>query len=171
MVPSIRCIVSAHLSCVDCRQLVSVLGVLERYVLDWEDTDQGFIVRTLNKLHDKLGGLFHRFVEEQVRAIEDMKVTAKKRQGVLLMFKIFPVHSPQESFIDGRGLLNGLKYNSRRIISMLDWIYEILSTRCMRRLQRLCSIHFRLSQRITHLINNPVPKTMMTRNNLILTSV
>jgi hypothetical protein len=68
-----------------------VLGALEKHVINWEDTDQAFIVRTLNKQHDKLGGLFHRFVEEQVRAIEDMKVTAKKRQGVLLMFKIFPV--------------------------------------------------------------------------------
>lgn len=72
-------------------QLVNVMGVLEKYIVEWEDTDQTFIVRTLNKQHDKLAGLFHRFVEEQVRAIEDMKVTAKKRQGVLLMFKIFPV--------------------------------------------------------------------------------
>jgi exocyst complex component 1 len=69
------------------------MGILEKHVHKWEDTDQGFIVRTLNKQHDKLGGLFHRFVEEQVHAIEDMKVTAKKRQGILVMFKIFPVHA------------------------------------------------------------------------------
>lgn len=75
----------------DYRQLVSVLGILERYIGEWEDTDQQFIVRTLNKQHEKLVGLFLRFIDEQVRAIEDMKVTAKKRQGVLLMFKIFPV--------------------------------------------------------------------------------
>jgi hypothetical protein len=61
------------------------------YINQWEDTDQSFIVKTLNKQHDKLSGMFHRFVEEQVRAIEDMKITAKKRQGVLVMFKIFPV--------------------------------------------------------------------------------
>ena len=73
------------------RQLITVLGILERHITEWEDSDQSFIVKTLNKQHDKLGGLFHRFVEEQVRSIEDMKVTAKKRQGVLLMFKIFPV--------------------------------------------------------------------------------
>src|SRR5947207_6020032 len=77
---------------IDDRQLVSVLEVLEKYISEWEDSDQAFLVKTMNKQHDKLGGLFHRFVEEQVRAIEDMKVTAKKRQGVLLMFKIFPVH-------------------------------------------------------------------------------
>jgi hypothetical protein len=75
----------------DYRQFVSVLGILERYIGEWEDTDQQFIVRTLSKQHEKLLGLFLRFVDEQVRAIEDMKVTAKKRQGVLLMFKIFPV--------------------------------------------------------------------------------
>jgi len=73
------------------RQLVTVLGVLENHIAEWEDSDQTFVLTTLNKQHDKLAGLFHRFVEEQVRAIEDMKVTAKKRQGVLLMFRIFPV--------------------------------------------------------------------------------
>lgn len=75
----------------DIRQLVTVLGVLEKHIDKWEDSDQAFLVKAMNKQHDKLAGLFHRFVEEQVRAIEDMKVTAKKRQGVLLMFKIFPV--------------------------------------------------------------------------------
>jgi hypothetical protein len=67
------------------------LGILEKHISEWESTDQKFLVKTLNKQHDKLGGLFHRFIEEQTRAIEDMKVTAKKRQGVLLMFKLFPV--------------------------------------------------------------------------------
>jgi Exocyst complex component Sec3 len=70
---------------------VSVLGLLEKYCLEWEATDQAFIVKTLNKQYDKLAGVFHRFVEEQVRSIEDMKVTAKKRQGVLLMFRALPV--------------------------------------------------------------------------------
>jgi len=93
VVPNVGCIVCHPIEIANFRQLVSVLGALEKHILDWEDTDQSFIVRTLNKQHDKLGGLFHRFVEEQVRAIEDMKVTAKKRQGVLLMFKIFPVQS------------------------------------------------------------------------------
>jgi exocyst complex component 1 len=68
-----------------------VLGALESQISEWEDSDQTFILTTLNKQHDKLAGVFNRFVEEQVRTIEDMKVTAKKRQGVLLMFKIFPV--------------------------------------------------------------------------------
>lgn len=90
-----------HAESADIRQLVTVLGVLERYINEWEDSDQTFVLKTLNKQHDKLAGLFHRFVEEQVRAIEDMKVTAKKRQGVLLMFKIFPVLDPHSLLIKG----------------------------------------------------------------------
>ena len=93
------------------RQLVSVMGVLETYIDEWEDSDQAFLVKTLNKEHDKLGGLFHRFVEEQVRAIEDMKVTAKKRQGVLLMFKIFPVLPTILS-----SLMSGIRRESRSTI-------------------------------------------------------
>jgi exocyst complex component 1 len=75
------------------RQLITALGVLEKHILEWEDTDQMYLVKTLNKQHDKLAGAFNRFIEEQVHAIEDMKITAKRRQGVLLMFKIFPVTS------------------------------------------------------------------------------
>lgn len=87
------------------------MGVLEKYIGEWEDSDQAFLVKTLNKQHDKLGGLFHRFVEEQIRAIEDMKVTAKKRQGVLLMFKIFPVHPTALS-----SLISGIRGESRSTI-------------------------------------------------------
>lgn len=38
-------------------------------------------------------GLFHRFVDEQVRAIEDTKVKVKKRKGIILFMKIFPAFS------------------------------------------------------------------------------
>ena len=86
-----RCLVVSSFDFLISRQLVTVLGALESQINEWEDSDQAFILTTLNTQHDKLAGVFHRFVEEQVRAIEDMKVTAKKRQGVLLMFKIFPV--------------------------------------------------------------------------------
>jgi hypothetical protein len=95
------------------------LGVLEKHISELEDSDQIFIVKALNKQHDKLGGLFHRFVEEQVRAIEDMKVTAKKRQGVLLMFKIFPV-SRSLAIIYIRDLWKGLRCNSSLLFSLLE---------------------------------------------------
>ncbi len=83
--------VRSSLSSVKHSQLITALGVLEKHILEWEDTDQMYLVKTLNKQHDKLAGAFYQFIEEQVRSIEDMKITAKKRQGILLMFKIFPV--------------------------------------------------------------------------------
>jgi exocyst complex component 1 len=76
------------------------MGVLEKYIKQWEETDQIFLVKTLSKQLENLGSLFHRFVDEQVRAIEDMKVTAKKRQGVLLMFKVLPVMITLSRWID-----------------------------------------------------------------------
>ena len=90
--------------------MAGVLSALEKHINAFEDTDQAFITRTLQKQHDKLGGMFHRFIEDQVRAIEDMKVTAKKRQGVLLMFKMFPVFII-ESRANVRVSWRGLKCN------------------------------------------------------------
>lgn len=55
-----------------------------------EDTNQEFLSKTLQKIHDRLSGLFSRFLDEQVRAIEDTKVKIKKRKGVIQFMKIFP---------------------------------------------------------------------------------
>lgn len=44
----------------------------------------------MNKVHDRVSTLFGRFVEEQIRAIEDTKVKIKKRKGVIMFIKIFP---------------------------------------------------------------------------------
>jgi len=110
------------------RQLIGVLGALEKHINEWEDTDQTFLTRTLQKQHDKLGGIFHRFIEEQTRAIEDMKVTAKKRQGVLLMFKIFPVKC-LDYLANSRALWSESKLNSKQTIWIQHWMSEIPSTR------------------------------------------
>lgn len=41
-------------------------------------------------LQTRLIGLFTRFVDEQIRAIEETKVKIKKRKGVIAFIKIFP---------------------------------------------------------------------------------
>lgn len=41
-------------------------------------------------MHERLAGLFARFVEEQIRGIEDTKVKIKKRKGVIAFIKTFP---------------------------------------------------------------------------------
>lgn len=41
-------------------------------------------------MHERLTGLFTRFVDEQIRAIEDTKVKIKKRKGVIKFMNTFP---------------------------------------------------------------------------------
>ncbi|KAF2812111.1 uncharacterized protein BDZ99DRAFT_412632 [Mytilinidion resinicola] len=71
-------------------QGVGVLCAIDRKLLELEDTNQDFITRTLQKIQERLTGLFTRFVDEQIRAIEDTKVKIKKRKGVIAFIKTFP---------------------------------------------------------------------------------
>lgn len=73
-----------------CRQGVGVLCALERKIVDFEETNQEYIVRSLQKLQTRLVGLFNRFVDEQIRGIEDTKVKIKKRKGVISFMRVFP---------------------------------------------------------------------------------
>ena len=63
---------------------------IDRKLAELEDTNQDFITRTLQKMQERLTGLFTRFVDEQIRAIEDTKVKIKKRKGVIAFIKTFP---------------------------------------------------------------------------------
>jgi hypothetical protein len=66
------------------------LGAVDRKLVDIEDTNQDFLTRNLQKIHERLKGLFNRFLDEQIRAIEDTKVKIKKRKGVIAFMKTFP---------------------------------------------------------------------------------
>ena len=69
---------------------MGILCAVDRKLLEIEDSNQDFLTRALQKLHERLGGLFTRFVDEQIRAIEDTKVKIKKRKGVIGFIKTFP---------------------------------------------------------------------------------
>ncbi|ODH50172.1 hypothetical protein GX48_03728 [Paracoccidioides brasiliensis] len=71
-------------------QGVGVLFALERKISAFDETSQEFIVRNLQKIHSHFMGLFNRFVEEQIRAIEETKVKVKKRKGVISFMRTFP---------------------------------------------------------------------------------
>lgn len=75
------------------RQGVGVLAVIERKILDVEESSQEYLARTLQKLHSRLSGLFAKFLDEQIRAIEDTKVKINKRKGVIAFIRIFPSFS------------------------------------------------------------------------------
>ncbi|RMD44628.1 hypothetical protein DV735_g567, partial [Chaetothyriales sp. CBS 134920] len=72
-------------------QAVGVLRALERALATYEDTNQEYITRTLRQIHDRLVGLLHKFVDDQVRAIEETKVKVKKRKGVISFIRTLPI--------------------------------------------------------------------------------
>ncbi|KAK3941479.1 exocyst complex component 1 [Diplogelasinospora grovesii] len=74
-------------------QGVGVLATLERKMVDMGQSNQDFLNNTLQKLHSDLETKFKKFVDEQVRAIEETKVKIKKRKGVIGFMRIFPQFS------------------------------------------------------------------------------
>jgi hypothetical protein len=69
---------------------VGILCAVDRKLLDIEDSNQDFLTKTLQKVHERLTSLFTRFVDEQIRAIEDTKVKIKKRKGIIRFINTFP---------------------------------------------------------------------------------
>ncbi|KAI0163974.1 exocyst complex component Sec3-domain-containing protein [Xylariaceae sp. FL1272] len=71
-------------------QGVGVLAVLERKQVEMTSSNQDFLNNILQKLNGNLESRFSKFVEEQIRAIEDTKVKIKKRKGVISFMRVFP---------------------------------------------------------------------------------
>ena len=74
----------------DLMNSVGVLFALESQLSEIEETNQEFLSQTVSGIHDRLSGHFIRFVEEQIRGIEDTKVRIKRRKGVVAFIKTFP---------------------------------------------------------------------------------
>jgi hypothetical protein len=71
-------------------QGVGVMTTLCRHMYFLQDSSQDYLLQLLDNLADSLKTRFVKFVDEQVRAIEDTKVKIKKRKGVIAFMKIFP---------------------------------------------------------------------------------
>ncbi|KAJ5656870.1 hypothetical protein N7507_008820 [Penicillium longicatenatum] len=71
-------------------QGIGILFALESAMTDLDDTNQEFILHSLQKVHSRLMGLYNRFVDEQIRGIEDTKVKINKRKGVISFMRVFP---------------------------------------------------------------------------------
>ena len=77
----------------DALNVVGILFALESQMAEVEETNQEFLSQVLGAVHDRLAAQFARFVDEQVRAIEDTRVRIKKRTGVIAFVKTFPAFS------------------------------------------------------------------------------
>lgn len=75
------------------RQGVGILATLERKMATMGQSNQDYLNNVLQKLHGNLETKFKKFVDDQVRAIEETKVKIKKRKGVIHFIRIFPQFS------------------------------------------------------------------------------
>ncbi|KAK4135004.1 hypothetical protein BT67DRAFT_461986 [Trichocladium antarcticum] len=66
------------------------MGPLQRKMADMSQSNQDFLNNILQKLHGSLEAKFKKFVDDQIRAIEETKVKIKKRKGVIHFIRIFP---------------------------------------------------------------------------------
>jgi exocyst complex component 1 len=97
-----------------------VLAILERKMTDIGQSNQDFLNTVLQKVHGNLEGRFKKFVDEQIRAIEETKVKINKRKGVISFVRVFPAFS---SAVEN--MLVGVDLNSN-IRRTVDREYERL---------------------------------------------
>ncbi|KAI6850125.1 hypothetical protein KC332_g183 [Hortaea werneckii] len=71
-------------------QGVGVMACLSKHAFYLQETNQEFLLQMLDQLSSKLQSLWTKFVDDQIRAVEDTKVKIKKRKGVINFIKIFP---------------------------------------------------------------------------------
>ncbi|KAF9652003.1 hypothetical protein BDM02DRAFT_3090034 [Thelephora ganbajun] len=73
-------------------QVIGVLAALELFMSRAEERENEFLLKLLEKHHAKLKGQFDRHVSEQIKTVEDTKLTSRKRGGVVHFMKYFPVY-------------------------------------------------------------------------------
>ncbi|CCJ29587.1 unnamed protein product [Pneumocystis jirovecii] len=74
----------------DPMSIIDNVEFLKKHLLEWNETDQEYLMRVLNKLYSKYIEYFNIFIDTQIQAIEGVKLINKRKQGVLPFFKIFP---------------------------------------------------------------------------------
>ncbi|KAF9430841.1 hypothetical protein BGZ94_003322 [Podila epigama] len=82
-------------------QCVGMLISVERTQKEFADSDQLHLLTMLSQLHTKLVGMFEKYIEEQLKFIEEARVKAK-RKGVLPFMRIFPRYAERmEALLEG----------------------------------------------------------------------
>ncbi|TPX59726.1 hypothetical protein PhCBS80983_g02258 [Powellomyces hirtus] len=62
----------------------------EEYMEEYKDTAHTYNLSLLEKVNEKLVAVFDKFLDEQIKVIDESKMTSKKRSGILPFIRIFP---------------------------------------------------------------------------------
>ena len=69
-----------------------MLVAVERFIAEADERQNAFFLRTLDRQHQRMKNRFDRHVQDQIKAVEKTKVTAKKREGVVHFIRYFPTY-------------------------------------------------------------------------------
>ncbi|KAN0060684.1 hypothetical protein ACQY0O_007342 [Thecaphora frezii] len=70
--------------------IFGLLAALDRAIIEAEELNSESIHKIMSKLHMRLASQLERFVQEQIKGIEQTKLTVKKRKGIVHFIKVFP---------------------------------------------------------------------------------
>ncbi|KAJ7275209.1 exocyst complex component sec3 subunit [Mycena haematopus] len=76
----------------DNMQIIGLLASIERFIAEVDEKGNMFLYNALSKQHTRLKGLFDRHINEQIKGVEQTKLTSKKRKGVVHFVKHFPIY-------------------------------------------------------------------------------
>ncbi|KAJ7357195.1 exocyst complex component sec3 subunit [Mycena albidolilacea] len=76
----------------DNMQIIGLLASIERFLAEAEERGTAFLFNALSKQHTRLKGLYDRHINEQIKGVEQTKLTSKKRKGVVHFVKHFPIY-------------------------------------------------------------------------------
>ena len=88
--PELQCFTDDALA-KDRMSIVGLLATLDRGIIEAEEVSCESLQKVLAKLHLRLASQLERFVQEQIKGIEQTKLTVKKRKGVVHFMRVFPV--------------------------------------------------------------------------------
>ncbi|KAK3804496.1 MAG: exocyst complex component Sec3-domain-containing protein [Benniella sp.] len=105
-------------------QCVGMLISVERTQKEFADSDQGFLITMLSQLHTKLVSMFEKYVEEQLKFIEEARHKTK-RKGVLPFMRIFPRFAERmEALLDGNDDIEARKLITASYDKLVRMMFE-----------------------------------------------
>ncbi|KAF9015545.1 exocyst complex component, sec3 subunit [Cyathus striatus] len=76
----------------DSLEVIGMIATLERFQAEAEERNNEFFLNVLGKQHLRLKATFDRHINDQLKDIEQTKLTSKKRKGAAHFIKHFPVY-------------------------------------------------------------------------------
>ncbi|KAI0085410.1 exocyst complex component Sec3-domain-containing protein [Irpex rosettiformis] len=73
-------------------QIVGMIACIEKFLTDAEERGNAFFLEVLEKQHSRMKGIYERRVNEQIKSVEDTKLTSKKRSGPTQFIRYFPTY-------------------------------------------------------------------------------